>query len=746
MKSTLSENSNIIIEPVGDGIGSDHWVPTVGPETMNFLEDVVPDKSQETVCNAAVSILAKGTPPTVQAGDETGLVVGYVQSGKTMSFEAVAALARDNDFQVVIVIAGRSTSLLEQSSSRLRQDLGLDDPVRPRRWILFKNPAQGDALATQAIRNVLEEWRDPNSRAEFKTTVLVTVLKHHQRLQDITKLFRTCPMKGVPVLLIDDEADQASLNTKIAQGQDSTTYRRLMELRDVLPNHTYLQYTATPQAPLLVSIIDSLSPNFVEVLEPGDAYVGGREFFANGDAFVRIIPQRDVPVQNDLPSEPPESLLEALRVFMVGVTEGVHRGSNSGNRSMLVHPSHRVRHHQRYYYWVRNIIFDWMRVLALCDDDPDKLELIQEFSDAYDDLAASVGHLPPFDELAGSLPRALRNTQVQQVNAREGSTPQVDWRNAYGWILVGGQAMDRGFTVEGLTVTYMPRGIGVGNADTVQQRARFFGYKRQYFGFCRIYLAQGTIDAYRNYVEHEEDIRNQLKALQRHGGSLNEWKRAFVLDKNLRPCRKNVLAMNYMQGQFSNEWLVPRTILATDAILRDNLETVEKFVGGIEFVDVEGHAERTRIQCHKIVRGVSLRHLIEQLLVHIRFTSSFDSNRNTGLLLQLSRALENEPEEQCTVYRMSPDKRRHRRVFPDGKISNLFQGEAPPAPPERRGQVYPGDRALYTPDTVTVQIHTLDLTVERQVVKSSVPVIAVWVPERLEVPWVSQDQSPHIGQ
>ena len=147
---------------------------------------------------------------------------------------------------------------------------------------------------------------------------------------------------------------------------------------------------------------------------------------------------------------------------------------------------------------------------------------------------------------------------------------------------------------------------------------------------------------------------------------------------------------------------------------------------------------------HKIACGVPLLYLIEQLLLHIRFTSSDDSNRNTGLLLQLSRALENEPDERCTVYRMSHDKTRRRRVSPNGKIINLFQGEAPPNPPERRGQVYPGDRKLYTPDTVTVQIHVLEVTRARRKIKSSVPVIAVWVPERLALPWVSQDQSPHV--
>ena len=71
--------------------------------------------------------------------------------------------------------------------------------------------------------------------------------------------------------------------------------------------------------------------------------------------------------------------------------------------------------------------------------------------------------------------------------------------------------MDRGFTVEGLTVTYMPRNVGVGNVDTIQQRARFFGYKRSYLGYCRVFLDQVTIDAYNAIIEHEENVREQLE-------------------------------------------------------------------------------------------------------------------------------------------------------------------------------------------------------------------------------------------
>ena len=129
---------------------------TIGPEGMDFLERVVPPESRDTVRDDALAILSRGTSPNAASGAEAGLVVGYVQSGKTMSFEAVTALARDNQIQVVIVVAGTSNPLLGQSTDRLRRDLQLDDPSRARRWLQFTNPNDDDATR-QRIKNVLEE-------------------------------------------------------------------------------------------------------------------------------------------------------------------------------------------------------------------------------------------------------------------------------------------------------------------------------------------------------------------------------------------------------------------------------------------------------------------------------------------------------------------------------------------------------------------------------------------------------------
>src|SRR4029078_10953188 len=134
------------------------------------------------------------------------------------------------------------------------------------------------------------------------------------------------------------------------------------------------------------------------------------------------------------------------------------------------------------------------------------------------------------EDLCRVLPRVLRGTIVQEVNARGGATPQVNWRQGYAFVLVGGQAMDRGFTVEGLTVTYMPRDMGVGNADTIQQRARFFGYKRPYLVFCRVFLEQSVRTAFEWYVAHDRDIRRRLLVHRDSGRPLSAWRRAFFLD------------------------------------------------------------------------------------------------------------------------------------------------------------------------------------------------------------------------
>ena len=443
----------------------------------------------------------------------------------------------------------------------------------------------------------------------------------------------------MPTLIIDDEADQASLNTLVNRGRQSTTYRRLLELRDVVPCHTFLQYTATPQAPLLINIIDALSPQFVEVLEPGDNYVGGQTFFGSTHSLTRVIPPQDIPSDDNPLAEPPPSLLAALRVFLIGVAAGLIQGRSAQNarRSMLVHPSQRTAQHQEYREWICRVFDEWQRLLELAETDLDRMDLMEDFQEAYNDLAQSVPELTPFDKIARMLRRAFRRTSIEEVNARAGRTPTVDWSRAYGWILVGGQAMDRGFTIEGLTVTYMPRGPGVGNADTIQQRARFFGYKRAYLGFCRIYLEQDALTAFEQYVRHEEEMREQLQGFSASGQPLRDWKRAFVLSPYLRPCRNNVIQYDYARGRYADQWFFPKMVHTPDEVTTENGQILTAFEDSLNFAPDTSFVSSQAAQQHLVCESVPLRTVLSTLLVAYRIWDAADTQEMTGLLLQLSR-------------------------------------------------------------------------------------------------------------
>lgn len=731
LRQGSSSGAEITVRPVSEPKAAmDHWSPEIGEVGTAFADDIVPSQSRNAVRSSAISILSKGISPSKNIGRETGLVVGYIQSGKTMSFEMLAALACDNGFQVIIILAGVSNTLLQQSTERIRRDFRIDDVNHIQRWVQITNPSKkNDSFR---IRGILERLRAPQSQFGSKRTLLLTVLKQHQRLRGLKQLFVRMEMDGVPVLIIDDEADQASLNTQVGKGHQSTTYRCIMELRQVFPNHTYLQYTATPQAPLLINIIDCLSPNFIEVLEPGSGYVGGSTFFSGND-YVRTIPSSQIQTRSNPLASPPISLLEAMGIFVVGMAAWLRSGERRGNRSMLVHPSVSTPVHKQYINWVKSIIENWKSILHLKDGDSDRDDLMRIFRSSYDDLLTTArGSMPEFSYIMELIPDAVRSINIQELNASAGSTPSVDWLSSEGWILVGGKAMERGFTVEGLTVTYMPRQLGVGNADALQQRARFLGYRSDYLGFCRIYLDRKTLRAFRSYVQHEEFIRDQLVHLQSSGTPLNDWKRAFVLDPALRPCRSQVILSKYLRGNISDQWVSPRFVLAPEEVLTENRNVLGEFVSGIDFEAHEGRADAPAVQQHDVARGVPLGSVLEELLVKMRVTDGRDSVRNSGLLLQLSVMLEESPEESCTVYRMSPSRERRRQVLKTGEINELFQGRDP------RGHGYPGDRQLRSIDEVTVQIHSLDLVSDGVILARSVPVIAVWVPKRFSIDWISQ--------
>ena len=157
----------------------------------------------------------------------------------------------------------------------------------------------------QQINSLLEQWDKPELRGFPRRTALITVLKNRPRIDALVKALSQSAIGERPCLIIDDEADQHGLNTNIQQADYGATYSAvygsLLALRAALPRHTYVQYTATPQALLLISVLDSLSPQFGWVLPAGAGYCGGDSFFGQNTLgeLVRAISDADLRVMDD---------------------------------------------------------------------------------------------------------------------------------------------------------------------------------------------------------------------------------------------------------------------------------------------------------------------------------------------------------------------------------------------------------------------------------------------------------------
>jgi hypothetical protein len=734
------------------GTTSAQWEPAVGRELQSLLDKKFPsdDAAKRAVRESTISILRQCVSPVAgDGGSNTGLIVGHVQSGKTLSFTAVAAAAHDNGFRSVAVIAGSSLNLADQNKDRLAADLGIGEWF-DRPWHRRHNPttAQLDEL-----RTALSGWESGRGK-----TLLLTSLKHHRHVQNLGRVLEALGEMAAPMLIVDDEADQISLNTRVNQNDESANYSQILGLRDRAPRHTYLQYTATPQANIFIPLWDRLSPDFCELLTPGTGYVGGHSVFVGrGDELVRVISGTDLDRADDL-SAPPDSLFHAMRVFFLGVAQGLVRYQATGerpdpsNRSMMVHPSRSQSSHQVFAGWIRTAKDSWRRVLQDAGD-PDRAARVEEFRQAYEDLVRSDRHgvLATFDQLLALLPEWIGRTQVREVNARPGvdrTDWSTEWGQEYPWILVGGQNLDRGFTVEGLTVTYMPRDVGTGQADTIQQRARFFGYKESYEDLCRVYLGPDARRAFEVYVRHESSMRGFL---ERHKERLGDASipREFELDPQLRPTRPQVLVDNPTRYTLRHGWLPQQGAMERIQRCRQNGSLIADFVrqrdGVVTFERAPWLEQPDQIRNdhrHAGIAGLPLREVYQNLLASVVLPDAEEHTRWQVAMSMIANAIDEHGDLTASVILMRPESSPFRGLDDSGRIKQVFAGAYPGNPP----YAYLGDRDVHL-DDVTLQLHCFDLgdgadgesSQGRQVREAKVPVLALWLGERVNRPMIRQE-------
>ena len=337
------------------------------------------------------------------------------------------------------------------------------------------------------------------------------------------------------------------------------------------------------------------------------------------------------------------------------------------------------------------------------------------FKEAHRDLATTDMALPPFNDLVRFMRVALKDTQVLELNR---GAPPVPCRRHFSFVLIGGQAIERGFTVEGLTTTHLARSLGQRLADLIQQRARFFGYKRGYLGRIRIWMDDGTRTAFKDYAKHEEALRDQLKPIAKEGLPLREWRRQFLLSPSLRATRRSVLAKTVKQRRLSDDWLTLDRPAVTGGDLDDNRALLERIRSSITMDEDRGHERRTTEQRHLVSGPIPISKLLE-FLADIRVADADQRDLLYGAMLQLDE-FASEPERSARVFLMGKGHPRERKIE-GGKIAQLYQGRNP-----RTGMpIYPGDREIMFRDEPSLQIHVLRT---KNGVSEHIPAFALWMP------------------
>jgi hypothetical protein len=489
-------------------------------------EDVrgIDDASDEVV-----SLLENPQDPARSQFSCRGLVVGHVQSGKTANMTAVIAKALDAGYDTVIVLAGLTNKLRHQTQLRLYSDLVRRNPLN---WQVltsnevdrdFRAPAQGGFLSHSDKAQLAVIKKNVSPLGELRKAIKETFPAVLQQLR---------------VLVIDDECDQASVNS--AQGElDMTAInQRIRELLTLLPAATYVGYTATPFANVLINPyrvdgqdLDDLYPrDFITALPKADKYFGTERLFGKTPVDPEDIQPdeeglemiRDVPEEDEAGLQPRSrkdrdafqpvmtpSLEAAILYFLACCAARRARGHADQHMTMLVHTSAYVRAHER----VAALIQGWVDVHRKDLVDPaseigSRLERawIGEQGRLPDDLtdAAPVA----IEGIFHYLPKVLECIEFPVENGA--SDDRIDYSGKpKTYIVVGGSILARGLTLEGLMVSYFLRTAN--QFDTLLQMGRWFGYRPGYEDLPRIWMPRDLKLRFRALAAVEQEIREDIE-------------------------------------------------------------------------------------------------------------------------------------------------------------------------------------------------------------------------------------------
>lgn len=586
-------------------------------------------------------ILRNMENPLRTAFDSRGLVVGYVQSGKTANFTALISKAADAGYRFIIVFAGIHDELRQQTQIRIDRELSghnnlnLDgdfiewnDYESTKRWRSLTSAGYLDGKETGEFSGKgIYKFQD-----EFlnKERPVIAIVKKNVRIMDrLIKWISNSHEKdriNVPVLIIDDEADQASVDGNASKDDiDPTkTNARIRQIIELFIRSAYVGYTATPFANVFIrhdseheELGDDLYPrNFIHSLPEPRGYFGTKRIFNdNLDVFfVKEIKdpkseKRELAEKGNITSD----LVAAIYNFVIGVAIRSLRGQKDMPMSMMINVDHRVYKMNR----ISEVIIDYLKILNNHID-------IKSIGEAYDTFINDSSLLDEklksqnaFFEKAEVINEVVKIIKAKEIKVRvlnSSNEDKLDYAKEPSMkvIAVGGNKLSRGLTLEGLMTTFYLRESK--QFDTLLQMGRWFGYRKGYEDLVRIYTSKTLWRQFKDLAIVELEFRDNIKEMVEDGKTPKEFAVGVRQILGLLPTSRNRLGAAILENHYGGSQVsVTRLTLDQPEIIDVNINATKSLVHNICDLNINFEKKGKSDLPSLLAKGVPFETVLEYL-------------------------------------------------------------------------------------------------------------------------------------
>jgi hypothetical protein len=579
-----------------DDINSDAWFSSqhdVNREYFNRYRNYLHQAGWDNTVldnleNSCVKILSRCADPHCSLDSleskKRGLVMGDVQAGKTANYLGLINLAKDYGYHVILLLAGLTNSLREQTQNRVDEGFigavstsissGIPDYIG-----VGENAHRHFAIPLTNSDWDFKKFIQKNTNSlptDYNKPVILVVKKHAGILESVYNYLQPGnELSGNSILIIDDEADNATPNTKKPDYDPSAVNRKIRDIYNKYPIASYIGFTATPFANIFINPFDSdeyqdLFPHdFIVQLNAPNYYFGGERVFPEDGSIPSVVRVIDPEETNAVPLKHkkdyvidalPESLKEAILSFLINNVVRTLRKDKTKHRSMMINvtplndPQETLNHTvTNYINKLKNIIEqDSLKPLADFIKNTD-MRMMYDLYTSGDmngvDFYSEIRDKFSWEEIQHGLYDEMMLIETTVINNKYRGDFRYDYRKhaekGSRVIVIGGFVLSRGLTLEGLCVSYYSRSAT--SYDTLLQMCRWFGYRPNYDDLCRVYISKSGIDNFSTVLDAVRDLKEQFKEMELNQKKPSEFGLMIKESPSTLDTRLLVTARNKMQ-------------------------------------------------------------------------------------------------------------------------------------------------------------------------------------------------------